>query len=289
MSATYLRLSAALLSLRLFVITPNLTGAQPFTMYGAEFEFSGHFSRVNVATASLTAISTNSGGCYLGLDFEPATGKLWASCGQFLYIVDPATGRPLTTLSINGSSDVFHISFAPDGTLYGLGNNNGNLYRIDTATATATFIGTSGQSMFALEFGPGGVLYGCGFDLYRIDPNTGAATDLGRLVSGGSALFNDLDFAPNGVMYGATSQTTSDSFYRIDLPTATAALIGVTGGNLGSIASIPEPCSLALLALGGGLGFLWCIGPSKLRKAGTLYRLLSATVSSGGSRQDDTK
>ena len=152
MSATYLRLSAALLSLSLFVITPNLTGAQPFTMYGAEF---------------------------------------------------------------------------------------------------------------------------------------GAATDLGRLVSGGSALFHDLDFAPNGVMYGATSQITSDSFYRIDLPTATATLIGVTGGNLGSIASIPEPCSLALLALGGGL--LSCIGPSKLRKPGTFYRLLAATVSSGVSRQGDTK
>jgi hypothetical protein len=54
------------------------------------------------------------------------------------------------------------------------------------------------------------------------------------LVTGSSALFSDLDFAPDGVMYGVTSKTTSDSLYRLDLPTATAALIGVTGGDLKS-------------------------------------------------------
>ena len=263
---THLRLLAAALSLPLFVIAPNLARAQAFTMYGAEFTFNGHFYNVNVANASLTTITANSGGCYLGMDSEPATGTLWASCGSFLYTVDPATGRPLTTRSINGSGDIFSISFAPDGTLYGLGNNNGNLYIIDTATATATFIGTSAQSIFGLEFGPGGVLYGCGFDLYQINPGNGAATDLGRLVTGRSALLTDLDFAPDGVMYGVTSQITSDSLYRIDLPTATAALIGITGGDLRSIASVPEPSSLALLAL-GSLVLLCYTRVATLRKA----------------------
>ena len=263
---THLRLLAAALCLPLFVIAPNLARAQTFTMYGAEFTFNGHFYNVNVANASLTTITANSGGCYLGMDSEPATGTLWASCGSFLYTVDPATGRPLTTRSINGSSDIFNISFAPDGTLYGLGNNNGNLYIVDTATATARFIGTSAQSIFGLEFGPGGVLYGCGFDLYQINPGTGAATDLGRLATGSSALFGDLDFAPDGVMYGVTSQITSDSLYRIDLPTATAALIGITGGDLRSIASVPEPSSIALLAL-GSLVLLCYTRIATLRKA----------------------
>ena len=263
---THLRLLAAALSLPLFVIAPNLARAQAFTMYGAEFTFNGHFYNVNVANASLTTITANSGGFYAGLDLQPLTGTLWGTAGVFLYTVDPATGRPLTTRSINGSSDIFSISFAPDGTLYGLGNNNGNLYIIDTATATATFIGTSAQSIFGLEFGPGGVLYGCGFDLYQINPGNGAATDLGRLVTGSSALLTDLDFAPDGVMYGVTSQITSDSLYRIDLSTATAALIGITGGDLRSIASVPEPSSIALLAL-GSLVLLCCTRVATLRKA----------------------
>jgi len=252
---TDLRLTAAALSLTLFIMAPKQARAQAFTMYGAEFTFNGHFSAVNAATASLTTITTNSGGFYAGMDFQPTTRTLWASSGSFLYTVDPATGRPLTTRSIIGSSDIFNISFAPDGTLYGLGNNNGNLYFVDTATAKATLIGTSGQSIFGLEFGPGGVLYGCGFNLFRIDPGNGGATDLGRLVTGSSALFSDLDFAPDGGMYGVTGHTTSDSLYRINLPTATAALIGITGGDLRSIASVPEPGSLALLVL-GSLGLL---------------------------------
>jgi hypothetical protein len=262
---THLRLPAAALSLTLLMMAPNLARAQAFTMYGAEFTFNGHFSAVNVATASLTTITTNSGGFYAGMDLQPATGTLWASSGSFLYTVDPATGRPLTTRSIIGSSDVFHISFAPNGTLYGLGNGNGNLYFIDTATAKATLIGTSGQSLYGLEFGPGGVLYGCGFNLYRIDPSNGGATDLGRLVTGSSALFSDLDFAPDGQMYGVTGQSTSDSLYRIDLPTATAAVIGITGGDLISIASVPEPGSLALLAM-GSLGLLCYTRAATLRK-----------------------
>ncbi len=269
---THLPLPAAALSLTLFMMAPNLTRSQAFTMYGAEFTFNGHFSTVNAATASLTTITTNSGGFYAGLDFQPTTGTLWGSSGSFLYTVDPATGRPLTTRSIIGSSDIFHISFAPDGTLYGLGNANGNLYTISTATAKATLIGTSGQSIFGLEFGPGGILYGCGFDLYRIDPSNGGTTDLGRLVTGSSALFTDLDYAPDGVMYGVTGKTTSDSLYRIDLPAATAALVGITGGDLISIASVPEPNPLVLLAL-GSLGLLCCTRAATLRKALAFYRL----------------
>jgi hypothetical protein len=120
--------------------------------------------------------------------------------------------------------------------------------------------------MFGLEFGPGGVLYGCGFNLFQINPNNGAATDLGRLVVGSNALFDDLDFTPDGVLYGVTSQITSDSLYRIDLPTATATLIGVTGGNLVSIASVPEPGSLVLLAL-VSLLFLCCAQTAMRGKA----------------------
>lgn len=250
-------LLAATLVFTAFLATSDQTRAETtppqFTMYGAEFKFDGAFSTVNVANGSLTPITSNSGGFYAGLDFQPATNTLWAVAGSLLYTVNPATGRPLTTrlLSGVGGSDIFSLSFAPDGTLYGLGNGNGNLYTVDTLTATTSFIGTSNQSIFGLEFGPGGVLYGSGFDLYEINPANGAAVDRGPLVTGGFALLNDLDFAPNGVMYGVTGKTTSDSLYSVDLAGATATLIGVTGGDLRSIASVPEPSAFVLLALGG--------------------------------------
>jgi len=246
-----IRLAAAGLSLALCLTTPDLASAQVVTMYGAEFDFDGHFSRVEVGSGSLTPITANNGGFYAGMDFDPTTGILWACSGSFLYTVNPATGRPLTTRTIGGSGgNIYNLSFAPDGSLYGLGNGDGNLYRVDKATATATFLGTSSQGMFALEFGPAGVLYGAGFHLYQIDTSNGAATDLGNLAGGATALFTDLDFAPDGVMYGVTSLTTSDSLYRIDLPGAKAVLIGITGGDLKSIASVPEPDSLVLLTLG---------------------------------------
>ena len=46
---------------------------------------------------------------------------------------------------------------------------------------------------------------------FKIDPNTGAAVDLGRLVSGPIAYLIDLDFAPNGMMYGVTDHNTTNS------------------------------------------------------------------------------
>jgi len=250
------------LSLALLLIRADSVRAQGFTMYGAEFQFDGRFYEVNAANGSLRTISLKTGAFYAGMDFDPATGTLWACSGSFLYTVNPATGRPLTTRQLTGSSDVFNLSVGPNGTLYGLGNGNGNLYQINTATAAAILIGSSGYGMFGLEFGPGGVLYGCGYDLFQIDVNTGAATDLGRLVPGIGALFSDLDLGPDGVMYGVTDQITSDSLYSIDLVTHTATLIGVTGGDLVSIASIPEPSSFGLLAL-GWLGLLRC---AKIRR-----------------------
>ena len=82
-------------------------------------------------------------------------------------------------------------------------------------------------------------------DLYTINPTDGTATDDGTLVKTGPlALFTDLDYAPNGVLYGVNSSLSgnnTDSLYSINPATATATLIGKTGGDLESIASIPEP------------------------------------------------
>ncbi len=238
-----------------FALCPARQARAQFTLYGAPQAFSGAFYQVNPASGALTTVTTNTGAFYAGMDAQPGTGTLYAAGGSFLYTVNPATGQytSMTTFTGDGAGDVFSLSFAPDGTLYGLGNGDGTLYTVDPTSGDTTLVGSSGQFIFGLEFGPAGVLYGCGIDLYVIDPATGAATDRGPLTTTGPlTLFNDLDFAPNGVMYGVTSALTTDSLYSIDLTAGAATLIGATGGNLDAIASVvPEPGTWAFLALGG--------------------------------------
>ena len=101
------------------------------------------------------------------------------------------------------------------------------------------------------------MLYGAGFNLYEVDPATGIATNLGPIVTGTQALFTGLDFASDGVLYGVTSVITSDSLYQIDLVSGQGTLIGPTGGDLVSIASIPgtngvvpEPGAVTLWSIG---------------------------------------
>ena len=256
-------------------LCPARQARAQFTLYGASSNFDGAFYTVNPANGSLTTVTSNNNAFYASLDAQPGTGTLYAAGGSFLYTVDPATGQPtsMITLTGDGAGDVFGLSFAPDGKLYGVGNDlingvatDGNLYTVDPATGVTHPLGTSGQFIFGLEFGPGGILYGCGEDLYVIDPANGAATDRGPLTTTGPfTLFTDLDFAPNGVMYGATNAITTNSLYSIDLTAGAATLIGATGGNLEAIASLPgpEPGAWACLALGGAA----LLGSIRVRRA----------------------
>ncbi len=248
-------------------LCPARPARAQFTLYGAQAGFNVPFYTINPATAALTTVTSQNNAFYAGLDAQPGTGTLYAAAGSFLYTVNPATGQPasMTSFTGDGAGDVYSLSFAPDGALYGLGNGDGNLYTVDPATAATQLVGTSNQFIFGLEFGPDGTLYGCGEDLYVIDPATGAATDRGQLLVSNAAfaLFNDLDFAPDGTLYGITdslSGNNTDSLYSIDPAAVTTTLIGVTGGNVGAIASIPvpEPGTWTFLALGGlgGLGLL---------------------------------
>jgi hypothetical protein len=145
--------------------------------------------------------------------------------------------------------------------MFGIGNGNGNLWRIDPVSATAQFVGSSGLALFAIEFGPGDRLFGAGFALWDLDPLTGMASQIGSVGEG--ALISGLDFASDGVLYGVSNQITTDSLYKIDMETGAGTLIGRTGPNLNGIASfpqgpaVPEPSSLVLLTL-GALGLAGC-------------------------------
>jgi hypothetical protein len=163
--------------------------------------------------------------------------------------------------------------------MYGIGSNNGNLWIIDPVTARAQFVGSSGQSIFAVEFGPGGKLFGAGFNFWGIDPASGAATQIGSI--GGGALIVALDYASNGLLYGVSNQVTTDSLYAINPQTGVGTLIGKTGGNLRALASfaVPEPGGLVLM----GISVLAIVGSGRLSdrasRPGSGFRVQGLTAS----------
>jgi DNA-binding beta-propeller fold protein YncE len=108
-----------------------------------------------------------------------------------------------------------------------------NLYTINSATATATFVGSLGTfptgitQPNGLAFDTAGNLYTYdGFDFYRLDPSTGAFTHIGSL--GISALEGDLTFDPGRGLFFATDSG-SDRLFTINPATGAATVIGPLG------------------------------------------------------------
>ena len=122
--------------------------------------------------------------------------------------------------SFGGTGEALEaLAFGPNGTLYGLGKLDGNLFTINPNSAALTLVGnvgvTLGSPVGALAFDPAGVLYATLDDkLYTLSTTTGAATPVGSTdpnAATGFASISGLAFAP---------------------------------------AAVPEPSSLALMGLG---------------------------------------
>lgn len=117
--------------------------------------------------------------------------------------------------------------------LFGVDWDTRRLFRISTADATSTPVGTTGSLALAgLEFGPGNVLYAIttvDAHLFRIDPTTGAATDIGSL--GFYGVFEGaLAFSPGGVAYGTNMDSAATPrLFTIDLQSGAATLVGQIG------------------------------------------------------------
>ena len=75
-------------------------------------------------------------------------------------------------LSVLGRASAAPILYIDD--------ENGVLGTVDVATGVATVIGSTGVALTDIAFAPTGELYGISFtDLYKINPNTGAAKLIG--------------------------------------------------------------------------------------------------------------
>ena len=93
-----------------------------------------------------------------------------------------------------------------NGTLYGLGKLDGNLYTVNTTTGATTLVGNTGVSVGSplggLTFGPGGVLFASLDDkLYQLNAATGLATPINPdpNVDTGFSSISGLAFAPAAV------------------------------------------------------------------------------------------
>lgn len=152
--------------------------------------------------------------------------------------VDAATGA-VEVVGAMGIS-MTDIAFDPSGQLYG--TSPFDLYRIDTATAVPTLVGSLtgslGNTITSLVFAPDGTLYGGNNTLHTINTTTGATTELGN--AGASYNSGDLAFV-GGQLYASSYDFINGSLYRVNLATGAGEAVGLTGtGELGGLATAAD-------------------------------------------------
>jgi PEP-CTERM motif len=237
------------------------------------------FSVIPIGAAGVPALS--------GLTLEPGTNTLFAASGLngahpgSLFTLNSTTGAA-TLIGPTGSPAVTALAFGANGTLFGAGSSStqsvgDELIRINPATGAGTLVGPFGagiDGMAALALNPRtGVLYGGGGEfngngnftnLFTIDPTTGAATLIGPLLpdaQAGTTVLTGLTFDSAGTLFGSFASgnpasnpaSAAQAVITIDLPTQSFTTLGQTQQLSDLVAvPVPEPSTLALLALGGG-------------------------------------
>lgn len=186
-----------------------------------------YFAAIRVALFAVVLVLTGS---------AQAAPTLWISDLEgVLGKVDAATG----TVQIVGDMGISmtDLAFDPNGQLYG--TSPFDLYRIDTATAVPTLVGSLagslGNTITSLVFAPDGTLYGANNTLHTIDTATGATTELGNA----GALYNagDLAFVGNQ-LYASSYDFTNTYLFRADVATGAGTAVGLTGtGEMSGLAT----------------------------------------------------
>ena len=183
-----------------------------------------------------------------------AAGIMYTVCGlgivkpdqpQQLATVDLKTGRatpfgtPVMGLAVMG------LEFAPDGTLFAVGDTNkasptfNSLYTADVKTGTFTRVGSTGAPEFFMDFAfdRNGTLYGAtSHTLFTIDPKTGTANKV-------------VDFVGGGLIMGLSFNSNQDRLYASDWKTPVSALysVDIHTGFLTPMAAIGYPSSHGLV------------------------------------------
>lgn len=188
-------------------------------------------------------------------------GRIYGAISKQLWAIDvsgaKADWQQVLNLDKTGSEN---LAWSPDGKLY-VGESSSKLRQINPLTG-ATIAGTDvnltsdGRKLFlsGIDFAPSGVLYGVDSSkIYTIAPATGVATLIADLpFSGTHGIFTELDYASDGKLRALGS---FGYLYVYD-PVAGAGNwtwpLTYEGSNFSasSLASVPEPTTLSLTAIG---------------------------------------
>jgi hypothetical protein len=113
-----------------------------------------------------------------------------------------------------------------DGSVFGTGWSDTNLYRINTSDASLTLVGDMGVQLAGATFRSDGVLFGGGGGfLYSIDSLTAAATQIGSL--GGAFTDGDFSFDDTGTLY----MTGGNQLWTVNTTSGAASLVGALGAS----------------------------------------------------------
>lgn len=127
--------------------------------------------------------------------------------------------------------------YASAGSILWIGDSQGNLGTVDTATGAATVIGNMGSVMTDIAFDPSGHLYGISFtnQLYSINTATAAASLLGNFgpwASLSNSTINSLVFDNAGNLYAA-----GNALFNINSTNGQATFLGFGSNGTGGLYS----------------------------------------------------
>ncbi len=157
--------------------------------------------------------------------------------------VDLATGTytPIATTAVQLNA----LTFAPNGTLYGVDSNN-NLYQVNITNGALSLIGPT-NAFFGLTglaarsdgglFATDSFSSGLGGAEYRLDPTSGMASKLGQSgLSGSFVVDGGLAFGPGDNLYMDYGDFASNNaLYTVNQTTGVATKVGNTGFDVNAL------------------------------------------------------
>jgi hypothetical protein len=174
------------------------------------------------------------------VDAGTVGGVLYANDETTLYKIDPATYAASLVGSFgwpSGTDAMADIAIGPDGRIFGASSTK--LYVVNAATAKCTSVGSLSKGLNALTFVPVGVvdpsveaLVGASSDgtFYRVNPDTGALTQLGHFSSGHSSS-GDLAYASGPGIVAAVNPGGANDLLAKVAP-ATGATTGIGAASM---------------------------------------------------------